>query len=342
MTGPGEPNLVVVREEPFNAETPLQRQVGLITPTSRFYVREHFHPRPAPPAELVVDGAVELPLTLRLPEDLEALPVRSLVVTLECAGNGRAFLDPQVPGEPWRLGAVSTAEWTGTPLRAVLARAGVRSSAVEVLCEGADAGEVPEAGGRIAFARSLPLEKALHEDTLLAYAMNGEPLPIEHGGPLRLVAPGWYGMASVKWLRRLSVLERPFDGFYQKDRYVIDGLPLRAIEVRAVIVLPRDGARLKRAPVRVRGYAWSGHAPVVRVDVSVDGGETWAGARLLETSSPYAWRAWEADWEPARSGEAVLLARATDAEGRRQPLSQQFNALGYANNAAQPVRVTVD
>lgn len=334
-------DLVVVREDPFNAETPLHRQVGIVTPNRLFFRRDHFSV-PRAPGDLVVDGAVERSIALQVPDDLAALPSRSLVVTLECAGNGRAFLDPKVPGEPWRLGAVSTAEWTGTPLRAVLVRAGVRPSAVEVLCEGSDAGEVPDAGGRISFARSLPLEKALHEDTLLAYAMNGEPLPVEHGGPLRLVVPGWYGMASVKWLRRLAVLERPFEGFYQKDRYVIDGLPLRGIEVRAVIVSPREGARVRRAPLRVRGYAWSGHAPVVRVDVSVDRGETWGGARLLEAASPYAWRAWEVDWEPARGGEAVLLARATDAEGRRQSLEARWSPLGYSNNAAQPVRVTVD
>lgn len=341
MTAGETGDLVILREDPFNAETPLHLQVGTITPVRRFYVRSHFA-NPAPPASLVVDGAVGTPLTLKSPDDLVALPSRTLLVTLECAGNGRSMLDPKVPGEPWDIGAVGTAEWTGTPLENVLARAGVAPSATEVLFEGADDGYV-DGAGRIHFARSLPVERALHDDTLLAYAMNGEPLTENHGAPLRLIVPGWYGVASVKWLRRISVLERPFDGYYQTARYVIDGVSLRHMEVRSVITTPREGEVVGREPRRLRGYCWSGGSPVNRVEVSVDGGRFWASARLTaEPASPYAWRAWEFDWEPAHAGEAVLVSRATDAEGRTQPDRVRWNLFGYANNAIRHVRVAVE
>src|SRR5712691_7362934 len=199
-------------------EPPLERHVGSITPTTRHYVRDHF-PIPQTPARLAVDGAVRSALQLTL-DDTRSLPPRSLVVTLECAGNGRAFLQPPVAGEQWRIGAVGTAEWTGASLRDVLAMAEPRASAIEVLCVGADTGTPADVGAHIAFERSLPLPDALRDDVLLAYAMNGNDLSPEHGAPLRLIVPGWYGMASVKWLARLSMLERKFDGFFQSKRYV--------------------------------------------------------------------------------------------------------------------------
>jgi DMSO/TMAO reductase YedYZ molybdopterin-dependent catalytic subunit len=332
-------DLIYLSREPLNAETPLERQVGLITPASRHYVRDHFA-IPQAPERLAIDGAVRTPLQLEH-RDIRSLPQRSLVVTLECAGNGRAFLDPPVGGEQWRTGAVGTAEWTGASLRAVLEMAGPLASAVEVLCIGADAGSPADVGARIAYERSLPIADALREDVLLAYAMNGDDLPAEHGAPLRLVVPGWYGMASVKWLARLQLLERRFVGFFQTDRYMVEDRPLREIAARALVTWPRDGDRLAARPFVARGYAWSGLGDLTRVEVSADGGTSWRDATLGNGLSRYAWRQWHAAITPNAGRPLVLLARAITVTGATQPLGEVRNARGYENNAARPVRVEI-
>ena len=332
-------DLIYISREPLNAETRLDRQQGLITPNSRHYIRGHF-PIPHAPADLVVDGSVDMPLALTV-AGLRAMSSKTLAVTLECAGNGRAFLDPSAPGEQWRLGAVSTAEWTGVALRDVLATASPRESAVEVLFIGADRGRPADLGREISYERSLPVADALREDVLLAYAMNGEPLPLEHGAPLRLVVPGWYGMASVKWLARISLIEHAFAGFYQTDRYVIDGRPLRTVAPRAVITEPADGARLSRAPIVVRGRAWSGQAPIDVVEVSSDGGYSWHPAELGPEISRYAWREWSTAVEPGVRTDISILAYAVDADGEQQPIAQRRTQLGYMNNAARPITVHV-
>jgi len=332
-------DLIYLSREPVNAETPLERQVGAITPASRHYVRDHFA-IPDAPGVLTIDGAVRTPLLLTL-DDLRALPPRSLMVTLECAGNGRAFLDPPVAGEQWRTGAVGTAEWTGASLRAVLEMAAPLASAVEVLCVGADAGTPPAVGTRIAYERSLPVADAMRDDVLLAYAMNGDDLPPEHGAPLRLVVPGWYGMASVKWLARLRLIERKFDGFFQVKRYVVGDRPLREIAARALITWPGDGERLASRPFAVRGYAWSGRGGLARVEVSTDGGRSWRDASLGDALSRYAWREWHAAIAPQTTGPLALLARAITSDGAAQPLAQVRNELGYENNCARPVRIEI-
>ena len=325
---------VIVSREPLNAETRLERQHGPITPAGLHYARSHFA-LPAAPAAITVGGAVARPRAFDLAA-LRALPARTLTVTLECAGNGRAFLEPRATGEQWRLGAVSTAAWTGTPLRGLLEPAGLDAATVELLFRGADRGRPADLPAEIAFERSLPLARALSDDVLVAYAMDGGPIPAEHGAPLRLVVPTWYGMASVKWLREIVALREPFRGFYQADRYVIDGQPLGPMHPRAVIVAPQGAVRADTV-VRVRGYAWSG-VPIERVELSTDGGTSWADTALGPAAGPAAWREWSAEWTPAR-GSHTLLARATDAAGEIQPLTQRWNALGYANNAAQPERV---
>ena len=332
-------DLIYLSREPLNAETPLERQTGVITPASRHYVRDHF-PIPRITGRLAIDGAVRTPLQLDL-NDILALPPRSLVVTLECAGNGRAFLDPPAPGEQWRTGAVSTAEWTGVSLRAVLEMAEPLASALEVLFIGADMGTPADVGTRIAFERSLPIADAMRDDVLLAYAMNGEDLPPEHGAPLRVIVPGWYGMASVKWITRLRLIERAFDGFFQTKRYVVGDRPLREIAPRALIASPRDGDRIAARPFMMRGYAWSGRGDLARVEVSADNRRTWRDATLGDALSPYAWRSWHAAIAPHASGQLVLRARAVTADGTRQPLEEIRGALGYANNAVRPVRVEV-
>ena len=219
----------------------------------------------------------------------------------------------------------------------LLDEAGVAANAVEILFRGADSGAPADLGRTIAFERSLPLP--VPPDAIVAYAMNGAPLPVEHGAPFRLIVPGWYGMASVKWLTEIVAIATPFRGFYQADRYVIGNEPLNEIAPRALIVAPVDGARLPAGPTVIRGYAWSGRTPIDRVEVSTDGGAHWTDATLGPVHGR-AWRPWELAWDAA-AGPATLLARATDARGERQPLDQVRNALGYRNNAAQPVTVEV-
>jgi sulfite oxidase len=348
--GAGSQRLRFLSDEPPNAETVFADQTGVITPNSAFYIRSHFaHPVIKEPEwSLVVEGKVQRPITLRY-ADLRALPARTLLVTLECAGNGRAYLQPPVEGELWQYGAVSTAEWTGVSLCAVLEEAGLLPTAQEVVIEGADQGYVAAANKTLAFARSLPLQRALHPDTLLAYAMNGEALPVEHGFPLRLVVPGWYGMASVKWVRRVEAVAQPFRGYFQADSYVLDRaeqtgakpVPLTTAGPRSLIIAPEEGARLPRGSHILRGLAWAGAAPVCQAEVSLDGGATWEQACFTSEPTCYAWRRWEFVWHAAAPGAVTLLSRALDEDGNTQPAQGEWNRLGYANNAIQQVRVEV-
>ena len=271
---------------------------------------------------------------------------------MECAGNGRVHVEPHVVSQPWLLEAVGTASWRGTSLAALLGEAGVGEGAVEVLFTGLDRGV--EGGEEQSFARSLPLAEALRDDVLLAYEVNGVPLPPQHGFPLRLLVPGWYGMTSVKWLTRIDVLESPFDGYQQRHSYRVRheedeaGEPLARIQVRALMVPPGIPEFLTRArtvqagEVELEGRAWSGEAEVAGVEVSADGGATWAEA-LLEPADlgRWAWRRWRFSWQ-AEPGEHELCCRARDEAGNVQPLQPHWNLGGYANNAVQRVRVTVE
>jgi DMSO/TMAO reductase YedYZ molybdopterin-dependent catalytic subunit len=293
---------------------------------------------------LQVGGAVDRPLSLSL-RDLQQLPSQTLVVTLECAGNGRSTLNPPVSGEQWALGAVSTAEWTGVPLVEVLDRAGVARDAAEVLFRGADN---PQVDGEERFERSLAVQDARDGDVLLAYAMNGEPLPVHHGFPLRVVVPGWYAVASVKWLTEIELLRKPFAGFYQADRYVYEwpsdvGVkrePVTLQQVRALITEPGPNDRIKEGDFVVRGVAWSGAAPIARVEVSISGG-AWQSARLIGERRRHSWQWWELRSQLDSPGPASIRARATDLAGRGQPDIPTWNRLGYGCNAIHQVSVEV-
>lgn len=338
-----ERDLFVLSETPLNAETRLNEKTPAITPAGSHYVRTHF-PIPTGPPSIGVDDAGGTTAAISF-EEIRALPRHSMVVTLECAGNGRQFLDPKVPGEQWGLGAVGTATWTGASLRDVLRNVRIPAETVELLFRGADEGVPKDLGQRISYERSLPIGVALRDDVLVAYLMEGELIPPEHGGPLRLIVPGWYGMASVKWLARITLLDAPFTGFFQKDRYVIGDRPLREIAPRAILTHPEDGATVERA-LWLIGYAWSGAAPVVRVDMSRDGGEEWApmpSSSLEAGPSAYAWTRFSNQLLllPGFDGEWSLVVRAVDAAGNTQPLRPEWNALGYANNAARPTRIRV-
>jgi DMSO/TMAO reductase YedYZ molybdopterin-dependent catalytic subunit len=317
-TEPGAPEhawqhgMVVHRADPLNCETSIPSLIGgAVMPNARFYVRNHFQ---APQIDasawaLDVTGLVERPLTLSLRE-LSRMPAETRVVTLECAGNGRLSLDPPVAGEPWRLGAVSTAEWTGVPLAEVLDRAGMLPAAREVIFRGADRGVVEGRPGEVHFERSLPVDTARDSQALLAYAMNGEALPLQHGYPVRLVVPSWYGVASVKWLTAIELAGRPFHGYFQtgKYRYEADGTPGAPVtlqRVRAVITVPGEGQELPPGQITVRGVAWSGAAPIARVEVSINEGP-WLEARLIGDRHRHSWQSWELRTSMARPGENTI------------------------------------
>ena len=352
-----DPRLTVVRESPLNAETPLHLLEDFVTPTPLFYLRSNF---PVPNIRsdswrLVVDGEVERALSLSYSE-LVSLPAQELTVTVECAGNGRSYFNPKANGEQWSYGAVGNAVWTGTPLRTILEMAGIKPPAVEILCIGADRGSLPDGTRQVAFERSLPLETGTAPNTLLAWAMNGEPLTAAHGYPLRLIVPGWYGMASVKWLARISVLANPFEGFYQRERYVIvqEGkdndsgsgrsptLPVTRMEPRALITSPVDGSRLEHGRVTISGLAWSGSAPIEQVELSLDGGATWEPTSLVGPKKRYTWRRWEYDWGPNNGGWHQLVACATDVNGNTQPAEASWNKLGYKNNSFHRIGVEIE
>jgi DMSO/TMAO reductase YedYZ molybdopterin-dependent catalytic subunit len=343
----GRARLVPVQERPFNAETPLAVLEQPLTPIGLFYVRNHFDVPALDPGRmrLSVDGHVERPLELGL-DELRTLPAKTMVVTLECAGNGRTWMTPRPPGTPWGWGAVSTGSFTGVPLRDVRDRARPRTGAVEVAFRGADRGEV--APGRTAsFERSLPLDAALAPDTLLVHEMNGAPLTPDHGFPLRLVVPAWYGVASVKWLTRVTVLRQPLEAFYQTEHYVYDGepgtpgrAPVTRMRVRSLIARPAEGAELRAGAVEIAGAAWSGDGAIREVAVTTDGGRAWRAAALEPAASPYAAVLWSLRWD-APPGEHVIASRASDAAGGIQPLEPVRNALGYGNNVVQRVRVRV-
>jgi DMSO/TMAO reductase YedYZ molybdopterin-dependent catalytic subunit len=344
-----EAGLVIHRAHPLNCETSIPDLIGgVVMPNARFYVRNHFQIPKLDPAtfRLTVGGLVERPLSLSM-RDLYNMRSQTLVVTLECAGNGRALLDPPAEGEQWALGAVSTAEWTGVPLVEVLDRAGMRTGAREVLFRGADCGTVEDHSGPIRFERSFQLDHAREADVLLAYAMNGEPLPIQHGYPLRLIVPRWYAVASVKWLTEIELINRPFTGYYQVNRYWYEWErngevvrePATLQKVRALITEPGPNVEVPRGEITIRGVAWSGAAPIARVEVSM--GEGWQEAHLVGERNRHSWQWWELITRVEKPGAVTLRARATDLAGRTQPERPQWNRLGYGNNAIQQVPIRV-
>jgi DMSO/TMAO reductase YedYZ molybdopterin-dependent catalytic subunit len=331
-----------------NHGMPLEALRYPVTPVGLHYLLIHYDVPVVEPEtwRLTVRGERELVLGL---EELRARPAAEVTVTMECAGNGRAKLDPRPVSQPWLLEAVGTARWRGTPLRPLLDEAGI-GSAVEVLCTGLDRGI--EAEEEQTFQRSLPLEEALRGEVLLAYEMNGAPLPPQHGFPLRLVVPGWYGMTNVKWLERIELVDTPFAGYQNSWSYRLrqaedeEGVPLNRMQPRSLMVPPGIPEFMTRdrtvaaGEVLLQGRAWSGHAPVDRVEVSADGGETWDAAELEPAGEPWAWRGWSFRWN-AEPGEHVLCCRARDEAGNEQPHEPPWNLGGYANNAVQAVRVTV-
>ena len=348
--------LIVREREPENLEFPFSALNSATTPTEQFFVRSHF---PVPKIDLLnwrlkVEGQVKRPLELSF-DELTRFSTRTIPMVMECAGNSRIFLSPKVGGLQWELGAVGNAEWTGVSLAALLEKAGVKPGAAEVVLEGADSGEIkkePVSPGKITYARSLPLSKALDASVILAHQMNGESLTPAHGFPLRAVVPGWYGMASVKWLTRILVIDREFRGYFQTSDYTFwerrDGLPVQLlpvgeIEVKAEIARPALHEIVPADSVyRVHGAAWTGESQVTKVELSTDGGHRWQLAHLLGPSTRYGWRLWEHHWRtPASPGTCTLMARATDARGRTQPTDRDTHRGTYIISHIQPIEVEI-
>ena len=335
-----------------NHGMPLEALRYEVTPIGLHYLLVHFDIPLVDPSSwtLEVDGLVERPLSLTL-ADLEARPATELVATMECAGNGRARFSPRPVSQPWLVEAVGTARWRGVSLRALLAEAAPLDGAVEVVFTGLDRGV--ENGIDQRFQRSLPLAEALASDAMLAFGMNGGALPPQHGYPLRLVVPGWYGMTNVKWLEGITLLDRPFDGYQQLRGYRLrrdeddDGRPLSRMLPRALMIPPGIPDFMSRertvppGPCELEGRAWSGWSAIESVEVSTDGGSTWQEARLGAQLAPWAWRSWKHLWEPDGTGSYTLCCRARDAAGNVQPLEPEWNVGGYANNAVQRIPVTV-
>jgi DMSO/TMAO reductase YedYZ molybdopterin-dependent catalytic subunit len=336
-----------------NHGMPLEALRSPLTPLGLHYLLIHYD---IPAADdttwrLRVVGHVANPLELSM-DELRALPKVTIPVTMECAGNGRTAFDPRPVSQPWILEAVGTGAWTGTSLGAVLERAEPREGAVEVVFTGADRGledDVPQQ-----YERSLSLQDAMGEDVLLSYELNGEPLPPQHGFPLRLTVPGWYGMTHVKWLREMTVVTEPFQGYQQVRGYRYrqgpdePGTPVSRIQPRSLMVppgIPEFFSRRRHVPAgpcRIEGRAWSGWAPIDRVQVSDDRGTTWGDADLDEPVGRWAWRGWSFTWNPPGLGEYELWSRARDAAGNEQPLEPPWNLGGYGNNAVHRVPVVVD
>jgi len=335
-----------------NHGLPLEALRYDVTPVGLHYLLAHFD---IPFVEesswrLTVGGHVRNEISLGL-DELKDRPRVTLACTLECAGNGRARLSPRPISQPWFEEAVGTAEWTGTPLRPLLEKAGIEDGAVEVVFTGLDRGL--QGGVEHRYERSLPLEEALHPEMLLAYEVNGQPLPPQHGFPLRLIVPGWYGMTHVKWLDRITVVTEAFQGYQQAAQYRQKqseddpGEPVTRMLPRSLLIppgipdFPQRQRFLEAEPCTLEGRAWSGWAPIARVEVSVDGGGSWEDAELGEAVGEFGWSRWSFDWEDVQPGEYVLCSRATDGAGNVQPVEPEWNYLGHGNNPVQRVAVTV-
>lgn len=345
---------IVRSEAPLNLEMPFEKLDGFITPTKDFYVRCHF---PVPKIDkkswrLCVEGEIENPFELNYDELLKLEP-RTIPATLECAGNSRNLLEPKVQGVQWGLGAVGNAEWTGVPLSTLLDRAGVKAGAVEVILEGADQGPLEEPkrpSGNVRFARSVPMAKA-REDVLLAYKMNDVDLTAEHGFPVRAVVPGWYAVASIKWLQKIIVTDKPFTGYYQTLDYsywerrgeLAELVPISEMQIKAEIAQPKNcDVVAADSNVRVHGAAWTSEGEITKVELSLDGGASWTEAKLNEMPARNAWRLWEYDWRtPSMPGKQTLVARATDSRGQTQPAKRDPDRGTYMINHLLPIEVEV-
>ncbi len=347
--------LTVRVARPFDAETPVREFTSFLTPNHRFFVRSHFGP-PVPEAiaeanwKLRLGGLVKQEREFGLKE-LRQMDAVTVTAVVQCSGNGRAFHSPKVPGVQWERGAVGNAQWTGVRLRDLLAEAGVKEPAQHVQFQGADR---PVVASVPLFIRSIPLEKAMHPDTILAYEMNGRPLPLLHGAPLRVITPGWMADSCIKWLTDITVQAEEAKGYYMQTAYRVPtkpvapggsaggpSVPVEAMLVKSLIAAPQEGETVKSGLVTIQGVAWGGESKVVKVEVSMDEGKTWEQARLTGQEQPYAWRQWQFTWKAKTAGAFTILCRATDARGETQPAVSPWNPSGFLWNGWDLVSMTV-
>ena len=352
----GPAPLITRVARPLDAETPVEVFASYLTPNERFFVRSHFGPPASGQIDegvwrLKVGGLVERPLTLRM-QDLRQFEEVTITAVVQCSGNGRAFHRPRAPGVQWERGAVGNARWTGVRLADVLSRASLQASGRHVHLQGADRPLVDKIP---LFVRSIPVEKARHRDTILAYRMNGEPLPMLHGAPLRLIAPGWMADACLKWLTDITVGDEEAKGYYMETAYRYPNRPVQpgevlkpdemkpveAMGVKSLIVSPSQGATLVRGQALIQGVAWTGEGKVAKVEISTDDGRTWQSAKLVGEDTPYAWRQWEHGWHASEAGPCAILSRAMDDRGNVQPLTSPWNPGGFLWNGVDRVRVHV-
>ncbi|MEA2942751.1 MAG: hypothetical protein QOD09_3280 [Bradyrhizobium sp.] len=347
--------LIIRQKDPNNLEMPFDQLDDFITPAELFYIRSHFPTPQLDPVtyRLAIAGAVRCELNLSYAE-LRAMPSRTCVATLECAGNGRVFLSPPAPGAQWQLGAVGNAEWTGVPLSVVLERAGLADDVCEIVLEGADRGipaEQPRPPGPISYARSIPRARAMQSDVLIAYQMNGRDLTPDHGYPLRAIVPGHYGMASVKWLTNILATTQPFQGYWQTSDYAYwddsSGTPIRRplaeMKLKSQIARPRVYERLEPGrPYTIFGAAWAGDTDAIEIWISLDGGASWLQGDFLDPINRHAWRRWKYDWiTPTQPGRYTLLARASAADQGAQPDGHDQNFGSYVIDHPLPIEVFV-
>lgn len=337
---------------PENQESPIQFLKKWHTPVQYFYRRNHF-PYPFLTDRnywLQISGQVYQPRYFHYNEIL-SMPSTTLIVPLECAGDKRSRFDPKVYGEQWTDGAMSQGKWTGVPLKDLLEKVGISQDSKEIVFEGADFGKKPGIQESIRFLRSLPLEKAIHPDTIIAYLYNDKPLSVEHGYPLRLIVPNWYAMASIKWLSKIEVIDRSFKGPFQTDDYVYyphkdsdkDQFPVSILNVNSTIQQPTDLSILNTGTHKIKGLAWTGKGSITDIQLSFDNGETWVDAILKPMpDQKYAWASWSYTWKVEKKGEYSIYSRAKDSSGRIQPLTSFWNRKGYGYNAVSKITVKVE
>ena len=344
-------SLIIKSLIPENQETPIHFIMTDMIGSKLFYRRNHF-PYPHFTSSfyfLPIGGSVHFPRTFSL-QDIYSLPAKSVKVVLECAGNKRELFEPKVFGEQWGKGAMSQGIWKGVPLRTLLQYTGLMDTAREIVFEGYDHGQRPDSSRIFSFSRSLPLEKALDPDTIIAYKYNDQPLPFKHGYPLRLIVPGWYAMASVKWLKKMTVIDDAFKGPFQAVDYVYypkkennhGKFPVTTMNVNSTIQYPLDRQLLRTGIHEMKGIAWTGKGRITKVEISLDGGQTWHLCRNTSSSEKNSWVSWGYQWEVREKGEYTLQSRATDSQGNMQPIEPFWNRKGYGYNAIDSIIVKVE
>jgi DMSO/TMAO reductase YedYZ molybdopterin-dependent catalytic subunit len=347
-----KPFLITRSLSPENQESPIHfLKPGLIS-SKYFYRRNHFSYPPLSEQNffLPIQGKVTRPITFHY-LDLLNMPAKTMDVVLECAGNNRSKFRPKVFGEQWEEGAISQGRWKGVPLKYLLSITGILDQAKEVVFEGHDFGKRTDLEGAYSFSRSLPLDKALHPDTFIAYEYNGKPIPFKHGYPLRLIVPQWYAMASVKWLKKITIIDHLFQGPFQTIDYIYypnkenenNSFPVTTMNIRSMIQQPSDYSVIDQGIHSIKGIAWTGEGNITKVQLSFDYGKHWHEAMLQQDPfQKYSWTQWIFTWQAVQKGEYTILSRATDSKGRMQPMEPMWNQKGYGYNAISKIHVKVE